>query len=277
MIIHVDVAGGQIVGSRDHQEDFFVIHRDVVLDDKKKGILAILCDGMGGHSKGEIASKLACETFYDRFINYAELDLRDRLHFSLVSANDAIQAAVKENPEYSKMGTTLVALVIYRNLLHWISVGDSPLWLKRKRKLRRLNADHSMAPVLDKLAEIGEITAEEAISDKGRNQLRSALTGSKVGLINISNDPLTLASGDEIVLASDGLKSLETDEISHLLSMSRSRSAEIQTLALLEEVSRKNQNSQDNTTVVILKCDSKARKSASKLMTVTSKIRSKLF
>ncbi|MXX06072.1 MAG: serine/threonine-protein phosphatase [Gammaproteobacteria bacterium] len=273
MSIHIDVAGAQIAGSRKRQEDFFAIHKDVALHGEVKGILALLCDGMGGHVKGDIASKLACEAFYGCFIDYIGLDLKDRLGASLVAANEAIRAAAEENPEHEGMGTTLIAVVVHKNLLHWISVGDSPLWLKRKKELRRLNADHSMAPVLDKLVEIGEITMDEAKADKGRSQLRSALTGNEFNLVDITDEPLTLALGDDIVLASDGIRSLETDEINRLLRKGRSRTTQQRALALLEKVSRKNQLPQDNATVVIIKCGSEPPRIATKFKQVASKFR----
>lgn len=273
MSTSVTSAGAQIVGSRDHQEDCFVIHRDVAINDGTKGILAIVCDGMGGHVKGDVASKLGCESFYTEFVEKIDFDLNDRLVASLGAANDAIGAAIREQPEQEGMGTTLVAVVVRENTLHWVSVGDSPLWLRRGRILKRLNADHSMAPVLDKLAEIGEITMDEAKVDKSRTRLRSALTGGKIDHVDIPEESLILQSGDQVVLASDGVESLQADELLRLLRGGGFGEPEKQAQALLKKVSQKNLASQDNATVVILKYAAETPGLATKLKRMGSRLR----
>ena len=60
------------------------------------------------------------------------------------------------------MGATLVAAVVIGSALYWVSVGDSLLWVCRDGRLHRLNADHSMRPVLQDLVELGRMTEEEA-------------------------------------------------------------------------------------------------------------------
>src|SRR5690606_39317458 len=79
------------------------------------------------------------------------------------------------------MGSTLVAMALTRDRLHWLSVGDSPLWLWRGGRLRRLNEVHSLAPQLDFLARTGRMEAEAARRHPDRDVLTSCLSGRPLG------------------------------------------------------------------------------------------------
>ena len=115
------------------------------------------------------------------------------------------------------MGSTVVAAVISQHGLDWISVGDSPLWLFRDGTLHRLNADHSMAPVLANLVAVGRMTEEEAATDSNRHALRSAVMGDEIHLIDVSSQPVAIRKSDRLLLASDGVMTLEDEEIARII------------------------------------------------------------
>ena len=119
----------------------------------------------------------------------------------------------QEQPEREGMGCTLCGVSLTEAGIEWISVGDSPMWLARNGKLQRLNADHSMAPILAKQVELGELTEEEAKRHPQRNALRSAVIGDKMQHVDASKRPMKFRKGDRLVLASDGLETLSVDEI----------------------------------------------------------------
>ena len=263
-------AGDQIDGKRDYQEDFYTIADKVILSGGVHCTLALLCDGMGGHVAGQIASRLACEVFHETFVSSSIPELNDRLLSSLTAANEAIEADSLDNPEREGMGTTLVATVIIDNLLHWISVGDSPLWLRRKDNLTRLNADHSLGPVLDKLADIGEITTEQAMNDSRRNQLRSVLIGQEIEHIDLPDESIVLRTDDDVVLASDGIETLSLEELTGQLCLDSFRNQRERILDLLEQVIQKDRPGQDNATVIILHCESENREPRSLLGAILS-------
>src|SRR5438445_348320 len=73
--------------------------------------------------------------------------------------------------------------------LHWVSVGDSPLFLVRDSRLCRVNEDHTMRAVLELEVEQGRLRPEAAASDPRRNALLSAVTGDELGQIDLSADP----------------------------------------------------------------------------------------
>jgi len=148
------------------------------------------------------------------------------------------------------MGCTLVGVVLNEKGLEWISVGDSPLWLYHAEQLHRLNADHSMMPILQKQVERGVLTFKEAVEHPNRHLLPSALIGSQIDLIDRSIMPLKLFPGDRILLASDGILTLSEQEISQILSESLSAPKLVN--KLLTAVEKKGKPGQDNTTVLVV-------------------------
>ena len=207
----------KITGKREYQEDSFGLldERDLGLDDSEHAVL-LVADGMGGHVGGAIASDLLCKTFVEAY-PLSSGPIVDRLRTCLEEANGAIAAAVAQNPALDSMGSTLVAVVVASGGLHWISVGDSPLWLFREGQLSRLNADHSMAPVLADLVAAGRMTAEQAARHPSQHSLRSVVMGDEMPLIDVSAQPVALERGDRVVLASDGLLTLDEQEIADVL------------------------------------------------------------
>lgn len=258
--VSISVAGGQIDGAREYQEDAFAIHPDLELTADTCCTLLILCDGMGGHAGGRIASALAIETFHACFTS-SEAEVRDRLSEALQAANDAIRQRVEAESELEGMGTTLLCALVIGDLLHWISVGDSPMWLLREGTLRRLNEDHSMAPVLDRMVEMGELEAEDAAEDPKRNQLRSALIGAEIELVDLPERSIVLHAGDRLLLASDGIETLAGEEIESMLSSNSAADVGDGKSILLTAVEQAAKPHQDNTTVIL--ADVKARVSGS--------------
>jgi len=240
------LAGGQIPGGRDYQEDAFQITRFRQAD--SEGLLLVLADGMGGHIGGARASELAVATFVARF-ERADGEPGERLRESLEAANAAIGEDAASDPRYAEMGCTLLACLVSDDRLHWVSVGDSPLWRLGADGMTRLNADHSMRPVLEDLVELGRMTPEELEADPRVNQLRSALIGEDLPMVDQNEQPLALAADDRIILASDGLESLSVQEIGELVQGHAAPADAV--AALLDAIEALGRPGQDNTTVVV--------------------------
>ncbi len=244
-------AARQIQGARNYQEDDFGIldGRELAASSGDLAVL-VLADGMGGHVGGATASKLVVQSVLDAYQEHDGL-VTDRLRESLAVANEAIAAEIDSRPELDGMGCTLIAAVISTEGLEWISVGDSPMWLYRDGTMRRLNADHSMAPVFAQLVKSGRMTAEDAAADRGRNALRSALVGEEISLIDVSSQPVRLYSSDIIVLASDGIDTLGIDEVSEELSKAKEYGLDAVAEKILRRVDSAEKVNQDNTTVLL--------------------------
>ncbi len=245
------------VGARSGQEDSFrvwpedgVVHSGA----ENTGLLAVLADGMGGHTGGAIAGQTACATFADAFATSAT-PYPERLQSALHASNEALARGVENNASLRGMGCTLVAAWIDRLGMRWTSVGDSLLLLYRYPEVIRLNADHSLGSLLDEQARQNIITPSEAKSHLNRNALRSALTGARIELIDLHAEPLAVRSGDWIVLASDGICSLGGDEIAEVIGQHRHATPQVMAEGLIDAVLAKGVAGQDNATVVVVRID----------------------
>lgn len=243
-------------GKRSYQEDASAVwqgHARAPADDGV-ALVAVLADGMGGHAGGALASGTVCAAFLEA-LRARDGTVGERLKFALAEANSAIAHAVIGNPQLSGMGATLVGVAFAANGAEWVSVGDSPLYLIRRGEIARLNEDHSLAPMLDRLVAEGRLTASQAKVDPRRHYLRAAVSGEDLDLIDVSRRPLMLEAGDIIVVASDGIHTLGDEAIARLVGQYVSDGADVIAAALIEAVDRAADAMQDNTTVVVIAVD----------------------
>ena len=237
-------------GRRRRQEDYSAVWQPD--PDTLTPLLVVLADGMGGHASGHLASELACQSYIEAFTKGTD-DIGPRMVEALEIANRAIAETVAGNPEYQGMGCTIIGAYLDQEGLRWVSVGDSTLMLYRNGSLRRLNADHSHGAVLDRQAAEGIITHEEAMSDSRRRALHSALTGDPIRLRDLELNAHQLFPGDWIIVASDGLLTLEGNDIAKALHQHNGDSAEFVADHLVTAVTAMDKPGQDNTTVVAVK------------------------
>lgn len=196
----MDAHAAQWIGSRAKQEDAYGVRHF------PEGSLAVVCDGMGGHDAGALASSTAVRTFIESFVDSDESGdpLTARLHDALMRANAAVGELYEGTGTYG--GTTLLAVFAGHGSLRWISVGDSSLYLWRQGTLRRLNEDHSMRAIYEKFVCPGGMTRAEALA--GGHVLRSAVTGEEIPLIDEHERPFPLLPGDRLLLSTDGSENL---------------------------------------------------------------------
>ncbi len=216
-------------------------------------LIAALADGMGGHAGGTLASRLACQHFLEMYAGEVHVDsVRDRLRAGLNAANRAIAFEVDLDRSLNGMGTTLIGAAFGPEGLEWISVGDSPLYLWRAGEIALVNADHSLAPLLDEMARQGKISADEARNDQRRHMLRSAVTGEDFELVDLSAKPLQLETGDIVLLASDGIHTLEPGEVARIVTAYVNDGPQAIADALVREVNGLRDPHQDNCTIVVV-------------------------
>ena len=195
-------AGGTHIGEvRSTNEDAFYPERDGAGD----RLLAAVADGMGGHSGGGVASRIAVVCAVK-----AEGPLEDRVE----AADKAVLAAGRAVPGLAGMGTTLtLAQFGPGGRLALGHVGDSRAYLLRGGRLDQITIDDNMA---QELVDQGEITKEEA-----RNHPRSSWLTQALGFedkLDVEASSIDLEAGDRLMLCSDGLQGeLPDDEIRRLL------------------------------------------------------------
>jgi PPM family protein phosphatase len=255
-------AGCASQGARSYQEDAAAIRtgagEQVAVAEGQAGSAAeltlALADGMGGHAGGALASEIACRTYLAAMATAAG-GLSAQLEQALWQANTAIAEYVAQHPALNGMGCTLVGAALGPFGIEWVSVGDSPLYLIRFGKIELLNEDHSLAPELDKLAAAGKLSPREARNDPRRHFLRSALTGTEPELVDRPLRPLRLEPNDVIVLASDGIGTLEKAEILATVEAHAAAGAAGIAAALMRAVEAKGEPYQDNTTILVVTVD----------------------
>lgn len=248
MALEFELAGSQIDGARDYQEDAFLITH---LTDAKgqPSALVVVADGMGGHAAGNVASNMAVQAFNKHVsANYPTDDIPKILRESVEKANDSIKETVAETAALSGMGCTMVAAILEEGRIWWASVGDSHLYVVREKKISKKNDDHSYGGYLDRMAAKGEhITPEKGLS---RNMLMSALTGDEINEVDVPDEPFFLASRDKVIICSDGLDSLKRDIIVKHASYTDDPKECAE--ALMHAVEEAGVPKQDNTTAVVV-------------------------
>lgn len=193
----MDAFVAQTIGKRTNQEDSYGVKHFPA------GTLAIVCDGMGGHTLGDRASRVAVDSFIEGFEIPSGVSVREALLSALMYANIRVGDIFEGMEDIG--GCTLLAAYVTRVSVTWVSVGDSPLFLWRGNRLIRLNADHSMRSVFSDLTIPGSSFAD--VTKRG-HMLRSAVTGDDITLIDLPNTPYPLLPRDRIILASDGIEDL---------------------------------------------------------------------
>jgi protein phosphatase len=185
--------------TRDHNEDSFGVGPAELAE--RLGDLLVVCDGMGGHAAGEVASKIGVETILSIYYGEASEDRAHALEQAFEQANELIYARGN-----GSMGTTGVAALLLHDALHIANVGDSRAYLIRDGEIRQISRDHSF--VGDQVA-AGLITADQARSSPHRNVITRALGYQSGVTVDLFRWPLQI--DDIIVLCSDGLHGLVSD------------------------------------------------------------------
>lgn len=186
---------------RDHNEDSLVVAPP----------LYVVCDGMGGHAAGEVASEIAVRVIENRAPQHADVEELGR---AVEEANLAIIRAAREGRGREGMGTTCTAAILEGERLVIAQVGDSRAYLLSKGRLQQLTRDHSL---MADLIEAGHITKEEAKVHPQRSVITRALGSDPRMLPDLFE--LDVNPGDRLLICSDGLTTMLSDEeIAQLLA-----------------------------------------------------------
>lgn len=250
-----DVATVAFKGARNNQEDSLVSSFPL---GQRTGF-AVLADGMGGHNSGSLASTLVMsETFAqlkmkEKLLEEGNVNIPATLQDAAEAANKRVTDHIESHDETYGMGSTLLATVIRRDKLYWVSIGDSPLLLFRHGALRQLNKDHSMAPQIDMMVKTGAMSEEVGRDHPDRNTLTSAISGGKIERIDCPTRPIALLPDDIVIAASDGLQFLSNSVIARTLKRAQNDKAVDIANALLNEVRQLEDPDQDNTAIVVIK------------------------
>ena len=212
----------------------------------RKGRLAIVADGMGGHEGGQEASRIAVETIRETFADNPDDDAQSLLTVGFKIAHERILEYASAHPELHGMGTTATAIALKGNELYYAHVGDSRLYLVRGANISRVTHDHSY---VGRLVQNGVISAAEAEIHPQRHILTAALGAGAELLPETPEHAIELQKDDVLVLCTDGLWSLlSEDEIQSVVLGSDPHEA---CRALIQMT--KDRGGPDNITVQVLR------------------------
>jgi protein phosphatase len=263
-LISLEHAGLTDVGrQRHHNEDYFGIDTKItklelpISRNVQARALYILCDGMGGHAGGEVASALAVNTVQQYFQTHwvdHKLPTEEQIREAVGQANQAIYNVNQQDARsgVGRMGTTLVMLVIQDTQVAVAHVGDSRLYrLTRKSGLEQITVDHEVGQ-----REISRgVEASVAYDRPDAYQLTQALGPRDEHLISADVQFLDIAEDTLFILASDGLSDndlLETHSSTHLLPL-LSSGANLET-GVRDLIDLANDyNGHDNITIVLIR------------------------
>ncbi len=190
---------------RTHNEDSVTI-----LKNASGEHLMIVCDGMGGHRKGEVASSMAIAALGKRFNKISsigsKLDAVNWLNDSISEINKNILEYADANPDSTGMGTTIVVALLTHDYLIFGNIGDSSGFVIKKGKLHKVTKDHTLVNLL---VQAGNLTEEEAKFHPKKNVLMKALGAAEKCELDIFDVDMTI---DGIFLCSDGLTNMLTFE-----------------------------------------------------------------
>jgi len=248
-------AGGTHPGTRSSQQDALYVTESSAFTPEV--VLGVVCDGMGGLEGGEVASQMAVDLFVADL-----MQLRD-----FASAPEALEKAARmideavcrmaEQAGGIAMGTTLVAALAWRNQLHWVSAGDSRIYVLRGDEILQLTRDHNYLLQLNEMVRSGAMTEAEAEADSRAEALISFIGMGGIGLLDINEKPFLLRNGDVVLLCSDGLYKAAADaEIlacvrEHFYDLKKAADALIE-LACGSGDRPPEAGSRDNTSVVLI-------------------------
>ena len=201
------LANVQGLGDRERQEDSFAIVNaaDAKLQEAR-GLLALVADGMGGMEDGKAASQWTAERFLQLFQEREGEDVPGWFYRSAHAVSEEVFRRFE-----GRSGSTLVAVHIQGKRLHWLSVGDSAIYLCRNGGVFQLNREHTCLNRLF-LQELERevIDKERAIADPDAPRLTSFIGIDRLTEVDLSLRPLTLQRGDALLLCSDGISGVLT-------------------------------------------------------------------
>jgi PPM family protein phosphatase len=207
--------------------------------------LFVVADGMGGAQAGEVASRIAVESFYDGLGDPAVPE--EQLAANALAANARIHELSQSNAEHAGMGTTLTAVYVGAEEVAIAHVGDSRAYCLRDGELLRLTDDHSL---VDELIREGRLTPEEAEEHPQRSIITRALGPEET--VEVDTRSFRARAGDVYLLCSDGLTSM-VPEVRLAEILRANRRLHDAGEALIAEANRA--GGRDNITVILLRVE----------------------
>lgn len=220
----------------------------------KSGILpdgaawAVVCDGMGGVSGGDVASSIAVDRISERILTgyvpgSSGDEVRSLIHSAVLNANGAVHDRAGADAALSGMGTTVVVAVVSGGAVRIVHAGDSRAYLIAPDGIRQLTTDHS---IVQEMVDKGDLTAQEAKKHPQKNIITRALGVESSIQVDYCETPFP--DGSRLLICTDGLTNYLDEE--QIFSLAREADAEELTGRLVSLA--KQAGGSDNITVTVI-------------------------
>ena len=249
--MRIESSNAQHRGAREQQQDALGL-TDVgdLAFVEHAGVLAVVCDGMGGMEKGDEAGVVARSTFVRAYERKApQTSIPEALMQAMQAANQAVYEMASRFGQTGAIGTTVVAAVVHKAEVYWLSVGDSRVYLLRSGTLTQLNRDQVLRGQRLREVALG-VREDDGLSREPRpDALTSHLGMAEIVEADCNLYPLPLLAEDQLLLCSDGIYgSLTEVELRQGLAQPAKEAAGY----LVEQVLDKQLPSQDNLTAIVI-------------------------
>lgn len=222
---------------------------------EEEGGTVIICDGMGGHKEGKLASRIGVESFLERIVTINEDYINSDLLEIVQDIDEDIADLKDNNGESLRAGSTLAAVWIKNNQLFWVSVGDSRIYILRKNEFIQVTEDHTYELALKENIKAGEITEQFYNEEIDKSEaLISFLGAGELPIISSNESAFRLQSGDQILIMSDGLYKCISDEyIKASIAILKNPAETLTSLDLqASRNAHKKEKNRDNLTVALI-------------------------
>jgi PPM family protein phosphatase len=235
---------GRVRENNEDKFEYFVPEEEALL--ASRGQTFLVCDGMGGHAAGQIASELAAKTFIDVYLHHPSSDPTTAMVAGVVAANRFVVDVGRSVPARRGMGTTLSALILLQDQAYTVQVGDSRVYRLRNGELLMLTHDHTW---VDEAIRNGMMTPEEGEVHPYKHVLTRAI-GSE-GDVVPDVEAQDLKTGDLFLICSDGLINHVSDDV--IAETLRTNTPSAAAWKLVGQALQG--GGSDNTTVLIVRVD----------------------
>ena len=236
-----------IIGSRKSQQDAVYVDRNM----KDNYSIAVICDGMGGLASGAEASITAVNYIAGELHRINSIETPEPEMESIVErADKLISEMTDETGNHIKSGTTVAAVLIKGNRLHWVSVGDSKIYILKNGALQCVTEQHNYRYLSEQKRYDSTFRFDPNVR---QDALVSYIGAGNLPYIDLSPPNMILDDGDMIMLCSDGLYNALSEHQIKAVMMSEQNTIGEMADALTESVVMRKNKNQDNTTVVVLK------------------------
>lgn len=239
--LSVEIGNAQIIGTREKQDDSFATGI------MPYGVMAIVADGIGGYINGNLASKIAVETYLDEF---ERRNATDNISYYFQTSAVLSNSRIRDEFGEARGGTTVVAVVLTEGKMYWTSVGDSNIAVIRNKRLIEINRKENVKNWLEDQYLAGAINKEAAMGGPMDKRLVNYLGYDGFKKASESDRPILLRKKDQILIYSDGVEVIGQIELENI--MSRKGTAQAKAEMIMEAIENKRVNSKDNSTIIIL-------------------------